>query len=120
MFTILGLFFILLGVEVAAVWIYTWGSASAFLRTFSVLAFFTGLAMVVVAGAGAFPGRVALGNARLDRLGRMYPVEDPVVMDTLFTEGKGRVADEPGALGLAVLATIGAALILLGYAFGFA
>ncbi len=107
----------LLGVEAVVSWFYAAGSGAPFLQTFSFLAFLTGLVAFAFAGAGAAPGRIALGTQVPDRLGRMYPVQDPVAMDTMETRATSRPAREPGAAGIVLLLGLGAVLVAVGFVF---
>lgn len=111
-------FLALLAVEALLAWLYASGAGASFVRTFSLLAFFTGLAALAVAGIGASPGRTALGTQRLDRLGRMYPLQDPVVTGTMTAQSEPRPSDEPGSGGVLLMGGLAVVLLLLGFLFG--
>ncbi len=119
MFWVFALLVGLVVAEILIAWAYASASGTAFAGTFSVLAFATGFVAIVLAGAGATPGRVALGDMRTDRLGRMYPVHDPVVTGNLSNEPQTRSAGEPGAAGIFLTLGLGIALLAVGLAFTF-
>ncbi len=109
------LFAVLVVAEIAVSWTYAAVSGTKFSDTFSLLAFATGFAAIVVGGIGAYPGRVALGDVRIDRLSWINPVQDPVIMGTLSTEARARSAGEPGAAGIFLTLGLGVALLLAGF-----
>ncbi len=117
---ILALFAAVLLTEVAAAWAYATAIGGGFGRAFSILAFVTGFAAILVAGVGAYPGRVALGNQRLDRLYWAAPLQNPVVMGTLSTKAEARDTGEPRASGVFLMFGIGAALLLVAAAIALA
>ena len=112
---IFALFLVLVAAELAASWAYASAAGAKFSETFSLLAFATGFTAIVVAGVGASPGRVALGNQRTDRLSWANPVQDPVIMGTLSTGAKTRSAEEPGAAGIFLTFGLGVALLVAGF-----
>jgi hypothetical protein len=114
-FALIGAILAALGVEAALSMAVAGGNGAEFVGTFSTLAFFTGLAAVVIAGIGAAPGRIALGTQRMDRLSRMYPVQDPAMIGSLDPQAQGRSTREPDAAGLFVLAGLGFVLMAAGY-----
>ncbi len=116
--TISGLLLVLIVVEALVSWFYTAAGTGSFLRTFSLLVFFTGITALALAGLGATPGRVALGTQRMDRLGRMYPVQDPATMETASPNVEAQSRSEPGAAGIFLLLGLGIILIFVGFTFG--
>ncbi len=109
------LFAAIVAAETGVSWAYAAVSGAKFVEIFSLLSFVTGFAAIVVGGIGAYPGRVALGNQRTDRLGWANPIQDPVVMGTLSTEAKARSAGEPGAAGVFLTLGLGVALLVAGF-----
>lgn len=114
-FALVGIFIAVVAAEAIGSIVYAGGFGTGFLRTYALLLFLTGVAALIVAGVGAAPGRVALGNQRLDRVSVLYPVQDPVIMGTLTLAGGARTAEEPGAGGILGLFGFGVALIAVGY-----
>ncbi len=110
---ILALFAAILGAEVAASWAYSAATGASFEHAFTILAFVTGLAAIAVAGIGAAPGRLAMGNQRLDRQFWAAPLQDPVILGTLSTKATARDAGDPGAAGIFLTFGLGVALILV-------
>lgn len=112
MIWVFALFVAVFVIEALASWSYAGGSAAGFRSTFTVLAFVTGIAALVVGGIGAAPGRVALGTQRFDRLAsRMYPMQDPVLVGTMSLGSEVVSREEPGAAGIFLLVGLGIALI---------
>lgn len=109
------LFVALVAAEIGVSWAYSAASGAKFVEIFSLLSFVTGFTAIVAGGIGAYPGRVALGNQRTDRLGWANPIQDPVIMGTLSTEAKARSAGEPGAAGVFLTLGLGVALLVAGF-----
>ncbi len=113
-----GLFLFFWVVEGVAAWYYANRTGGSFAQAFSWVAFVTGFAAIIVAGASAMPGRVAFGNMRFDPLGRTYPLHPPQVADPGSVRERTRGARDPGAMGAIALAVLGATFIFVALVVG--
>ncbi len=109
------LFLAVVAIELGATWAVAGGSVAAFRGSFPVLAVITGIVIIIVAGIGAAPGRIAMGTQRYDYLGRMLPLQNPEMVGLLSPESKARDAEEPGLVGIVVLVALGVVLIIAAF-----